>query len=101
FPGDLAKVRLPFKYQLSLLLVALAMILLPGIYLGFMAATAWGAWWWATHAWHWLFPMTRGVGYRISFLFLLAYITPLAVGLILLFFMFKCFFSRWRVVEFA
>src|SRR5438093_3801844 len=95
FTGSVPKVKLPLSYQLGLSLVAMAMLLLPGIYLGFMGLTGWGMWWWATHANHWLFPVAHGGGHRIFWVFLVLYITPLFVGGILLLFMFKCLFSKW------
>src|SRR5437867_12149251 len=76
FVGSVPRLKLHFSYQFSLTLVALAMILLPAIYLGIMASVGWGAWWWATHASDWLFPHERG-GRRIYFFLLLIYVAPI------------------------
>ena len=50
FRGTIPPVRPPWLYQLNLLVVTLAMVLLPLIYLALIAAVAWGGFWWATHA---------------------------------------------------
>src|SRR5262245_45683952 len=100
FAGTIPRLKLPAGYQLGLFLVAVAMVLLPGIYLGFMGLTAWGTFWWATHANNWLFPVEHGER-RIFGVVLVLYLIPIFMGGVLLLFMFKSFFSRWRVVGFA
>jgi len=100
FPGRMPAVRLAASYQFALCVIAAAMVLLPLIYLGFIALIGWGMWAWAIHAGNYFFPESHG-SRRIFGVLVLVYITPLLVGLILALFMLKCFFSRWRVVEFS
>jgi len=100
FTGNIPRLKLPASYQFSLLLVAFAMVLLPGVYLGFMGGLVWGIWWWATHATAWFFPVVGGRR-RIFFGFAILYLISLFAGALLLLFMFKNFFSKWRIVEFA
>jgi Zn-dependent protease with chaperone function len=100
FSGPMPQVRLPRGYQVGLVAVAFAMVLLPLLYLGFMALVGWGTWLWTTHAVEWFFPVSGGTRHVFWVLGIL-YVIPILIGLILLLFMFKSFFSNWRVIEFA
>ena len=101
FSGSAPRVGLSTGYKVGLFVVALGMVFLPLIYVGIIGSLGWGMWWWATHAVNWFFPRSSGGGLRFHWTIALAYLTPLAVGLILLLFMIKSLFSRWRVREYA
>lgn len=100
FSGPMPQVRVPRGYQFGLVAVAFAMVLLPLLYLGFMALVGWAVWLWATHAVDWFFPVSGGTRHVFWVLGVL-YVIPILIGLILLLFMFKSFFTNWRFVEFA
>lgn len=85
--------RTPLAYPIAALLVAVFMLLLPVLYCGFIGATAYAVYWHATHNTHLL--ETRF--WRIA---LFLYATPIAVGIVAVFFMFKPLFSRSRSVEY-
>jgi Zn-dependent protease with chaperone function len=93
-------VRLPAGYQLGLFWVAVAMVLLPLVYLGFIALVGWLDWIWATQGLDWFFPRIGGIR-RVFWPLVILYVVPLLVGFIRLLLMLKCFFSRWRTLEHA
>jgi Zn-dependent protease with chaperone function len=101
FSGPAPRVRLSAGYKVGLFVVALGMVLLPLIYVGIIGSVGWGMWWWATHAVNWFFSHSNSGGARFHWMIVLAYISPLVVGLMLLLFMIKSLFSRWRVHEYA
>ena len=90
FGGSVARTPVSFLYQLGLLVVALTMITLPLIYLAMIAAAAWGVYYWGAH---FTFLLASGGG-RLWILKLLAYLTPLFAGAVLVFFMIKPLFAR-------
>jgi Zn-dependent protease with chaperone function len=92
FTGGMRGARTPLVYQLGLMLVAGAILILPLLYLAFVAAAGYGVYWWATH----FVFLLQGRHYTI-YLFLaklLLYLTPLITGLIVLFFMIKPLLAR-------
>lgn len=87
FSGTIAATALPRSYRLGLLLVSVAMILVPLLYLLLVVAVGW------TLAWHltantWLFGSSLG---QVR---LLAYLAPAVAGTTLLFFMVKPILAR-------
>lgn len=74
-------------YRTGLVLVAMAMVLLPLVYLALVFATGWGVAWWARIAMDIL-------AHRFSILTLLLVATPLLAGVAVLFFMFKPLLAR-------
>ena len=81
-----------FFYQFGLLFVTAAMVLLPVLYAGLIAAAGWVVYFWATH-FHFLVTSMRG-GPRVFLFKLVLYCGPLFAGVVLVFFMVKPFFAR-------
>ncbi len=100
FSGQMKPVRVPARYKFALLVVAVAMILLPLIYLGIFAAMLWGIYWYAVHAFVFLFQ-TIGAPPRLKVLLLFLYLIPLLAGLLLAGFMLRPIFSRWPQLDFG
>lgn len=88
--GRIPHVKVAPAYRNGLALVALAMVLLPLIYLALIGATAWGVWLYATNATV-LFENAHG---RHLILCFLLYATPLLAGVTVVFFMFKPLLAR-------
>jgi hypothetical protein len=78
-------------YALGLMLAAGTTLLLPLLYLLFMAAVGWAVYYHAFH--HWQPLMGSGTGRILIFKFLV-YLAPLLAGLVVLFFMFKPLLAR-------
>jgi Zn-dependent protease with chaperone function len=87
FSGGVQPTTVSRLYQAGLALVSVAMVLLPLIYLSLIGALAWGIYYWATTFYSW-FGGVRG-GMPIMIL----YLSPLFVGVVLLFFMVKPLFA--------
>src|SRR4051794_11724147 len=82
FSGTLPKVRQRPLYGMALFIVAVAMVLLPLIYLGIIAATAWAV------VWHLKNDAGMIVGNGRSMLAtLIIYLTPALIGGVLVLFM--------------
>ena len=92
FGGPVANTPVSFFYQLGLVLVSVLMIVLPLVYLAMIAAAGYGVYLYATH-FTFLVTSIEGGG-RLYVVKLLAYITPLFVGAVLVFFMVKPLFAR-------
>lgn len=92
FGGPVRRTRAGLFYQLGLILVAGMMIILPLLYIAMIAAAAYGVYLYATHCAFLLKSMVGGV--YLYMLKLLAYFTPLFVGVVLVFFMIKPLFAR-------
>ena len=92
FGGPVPRTPVSFFYRIGLMLVAVMMVILPLIYLAMIGAAAYGVYYYATH-FTFMLSSTRGGG-RLYILKLLAYLTPLFVGLVLVFFMVKPLFAR-------
>lgn len=71
-------------YRVSLGLVAFAIVLLPVLYAAFIGWTAWGCVWWAQNG----YEIVAG-GESVNRWQALAFITPIVVGAILVFFLLK------------
>ncbi|HVR37322.1 MAG TPA: M48 family metalloprotease [Methylomirabilota bacterium] len=78
------------------MLVALAMVLLPLIYLKLLFGAAWGVYYHAVYHWD---PIMNWGGLRTPWMVLLQttiYLTPLLAGVVVVFFLFKPLFARRR-----
>lgn len=87
FEGEIEPVRVPWLYRLGMGVVALAMILLPLIYLAIIAGTAWAVWYHTVNHQS-LFDEIDST--QVAFLI---YVTPIVVGVILVIFMIKPLFA--------
>lgn len=92
FAGPVARTPVAFFYQLGLILVSVLMVILPLVYLAMIVAAGYAVYFYATH---FTFLLTsREGGGRLYLVQLLAYLTPLFVGVVLVFFMVKPLFAR-------
>jgi Zn-dependent protease with chaperone function len=91
FAGPVRRTRVSFFYGIGALLVALVMVMLPLVYLAMIGAAGCGLYWFATNCAFLLKPGHIG---RLYILQLLAYVGPLFIGAVLLFFMIKPLFAR-------
>jgi Zn-dependent protease with chaperone function len=82
-------VRVPLAYQFGLAIVAVAMLLLPAIYVALIGVLAAGTWYWATHAGAVIF----GAG-GISLYAAAAYVGPIFAGAAGVLFMIKPLFAQ-------
>jgi Zn-dependent protease with chaperone function len=90
FQGEIPRVRTSPTYKFGILTVCVVMILLPMIYLGLIGLVAFGVYY---HMVHDVGMLSAGRG-RGAAMVLLAYIAPLVIGVILIFFMIKPLFAR-------
>jgi Zn-dependent protease with chaperone function len=81
-------------YQLGLLIVAIFMILLPVVYVAFVAGVAYATYWYGVHA-KVLFSSYVG-GVHVLILKAILYLGPIVGGAIAVFFMFKPILARPR-----
>jgi Zn-dependent protease with chaperone function len=88
FSGQIDPTAISGTYRLALVLVMVAMILVPLLYISLIAAVAW-ALVWHLSANTWILSGTGGSQWR-----LLMYLTPAVVGGVLLFFMVKPILAR-------
>src|SRR6185436_9462239 len=88
FSGTIAPTAIAGSYRLGLLLVTIAMILVPLLYLLLIAGVAWFLFWHLTTN-AWILRGSSSMQWR-----LLGYLTPVLVGGTLLFFMVKPIFAR-------
>jgi hypothetical protein len=91
FNGTVPRTPVSLLYRLGLLIVALTMIVLPIVYVGFIAAAGFAVHYWATH---FTFLLGGGGGGRLMILKFLAYATPLVIGVVVVFFMIKPLLAR-------
>jgi len=92
FHAGIPRGRFSFLYQIGLVLVALVMVILPLIYLLMIVMAGWGVYYYAIHAKFLLTSMIGGG--RVYLLKLFAYLTPLFIGCVLVFFMIKPLFAQ-------
>jgi Zn-dependent protease with chaperone function len=92
FTGPITSAPVSFFYQLGLLLTAATMGILPIVYLAMIGCAGFGVYYYATHA-SFLVESARG-GFQIIMLGLIAYLTPLFTGGVMVFFMIKPLFAR-------
>lgn len=86
FRGEIPPARVGLTYRIALAVTALAMVLLPLVYLGLAVAAAGTVVWWTQFG---LVVFQSSV----SIWTLLIYLTPIAAGGIVVFFLFKPFFA--------
>ncbi len=90
----LARTQSPLPYRFSLIVVALAMVLLPLVYLAIIGLFGWSVWYYATHGYAVLSTQTDSLR-GIVILFML-YLGPLLAGGLLIFFLIKPIFAPAR-----
>jgi Zn-dependent protease with chaperone function len=90
FQGRIEPTRVSPLYQAGLGVVALAMVLLPLLYLALIAAMGWLVWWHLKHDGE-VFEHVRGRGYLLA---ALLYFGPAVAGGIFVLFLIKPLFSR-------
>lgn len=88
FSGTIRPTRLSLGYRGGLLVVAIAMLLLPLVYLGVIVLAGAAVWWHLTHNVSWI----QGAG-AIQFR-ILGYAAPALAGIVVTFFMIKPVFAR-------
>ncbi len=88
FRGEIRPVPLSPVYRGALAIVAVAMVLLPLVYVALVGGAAYGVYWFATHGW----SLLSGIGsFKLrGFVF----VTPLLAGAILVLFMIKPLLAR-------
>jgi Zn-dependent protease with chaperone function len=84
-----------FFYNFGLLLVAFTMVLLPVIYVALIGLAGWAVYY---HAFHHFEPIMAwgSRNWRVMLIKFFVYVTPIVVGLIIVFFMIKPLLSRRR-----
>ncbi len=92
--GELERTRTPLLYRFSLVVVAMAMVLLPVVYFAIVGLFGWGVYYYATHCYGMLSWHAYSV--RGTVLLFMLYLTPLLVGGILIFFLVKPIFAPRR-----
>lgn len=90
FQGNIRQQGTSFVYQIGLLLVTAAIVMLPVLYLALVILAGYGVYWWATE-FSWLLG---GVGGRAMLAKFTLYATPLFAGCVVLFFMVKPLLAR-------
>lgn len=90
FTGSITPTRVPLLYQAGLGVVALAMVLLPLVYIALIVAMGWLVWWHLVND----TGIMENVHGRAIVLALLAYIGPAVAGGIFILFLIKPLFSR-------
>ena len=90
FHGDIVPSKIGLLYQAGLAVVAFAMVLLPAIYIGLIAFTAWAVFYHLTNN----TGILEGGSGRGSVVLLILYLGPAVAGAILVAFMVKPFFAK-------
>lgn len=88
FQGDISPTHVAFSYKLGLVLVAIAMLILPAIYLSLIGLVGYGIYWHAVNDAD-ILNGRRGA----SFGSLCLYLAPILAGAVLILFMIKPFFA--------
>lgn len=94
FTGGIGATPVSLLYQLGLILAVLMMGLLPVVYVALTGVTAYGVYYYATHAFFLVQSMRWGI--QITLLRWVAYGAPLFAGVVMVFFMVKPLFARRR-----
>ena len=89
FQQPIPRSRVSVVYQIGLVFVAIAMVILPLLYLGLIALAGWATYHWATD-----FTSVMGGRGRVAVFRFGAYVAPLFAGVALVFFMVKPLFAR-------
>ncbi|WP_455366181.1 M48 family metalloprotease [Kaarinaea lacus] len=87
FTGTIPRVELPNSYKAGIVAVGITMVLLPLIYIGIIAMMGYGVLSHAVSNVSWM----QSLGYKFG---LVAYVTPIIVGLTVILFMIKPLFAR-------
>ncbi|MFO1094683.1 MAG: M48 family metalloprotease [Planctomycetaceae bacterium] len=90
FAGDFSRPRVTITHRLTALIVASVMILLPLIYVAFIAVIGWLTWWHASHDYVWL----SVPGGRIKILAAIAYFGLIVLGCLWVLSLIKPLFLR-------
>ncbi len=93
FQAVKARPRASILYQVSLLLVAITMLILPLIYLAFVGAIAYVVFYHATHNWSVQMKVALGGGPLAMGLMFLCYLIPILAGVVMVFVMLKPLFA--------
>ncbi len=88
--GQIKRVRKSPTYLIAILLVTICMVLLPMIYMGLIFVVGWGVYY---HLFNHAFMLNYGSG-RGKLFFILAYVSPLVIGVIMVLFMIKPLLAR-------
>ena len=90
FEGQITRPKTSVFYHIGLVLVAGTMLLLPLIYVAMVGAVGYAVYYHAVHNWHPIMDLGgfHGGGRVVIFKFLV-YFTPLAAGIVVVFFMFR------------
>jgi Zn-dependent protease with chaperone function len=91
FESRLPRTSVSPLYQIGLLIVAAAMIVLPILYLSLVGLVGFATYWWARYG---TFVFVGGVNIHLIILEGLLYLAPLIGGIIAVFFMFKPLLAR-------
>ncbi len=92
-PEKIAPVRTPIGYLLALAIVAAIMVLLPILYIGLIALTAYGVYWHFAYS-DWFGSLLDTARGKAKIFVIMLYLAPGVVGGILVLFMLKPFFRR-------
>jgi Zn-dependent protease with chaperone function len=92
FGSGISPARVSFFYQAGLLLVAVVMLILPLLYLAMIAGAGWAVYYYAIHCKFLVTSME--VGPRLYILQVIAYVLPMFIGGLMIFFMVKPLFAR-------
>ncbi len=94
FDQPIARPRTRFFYQVSLLLVTIAMVLLPLVYLTLVCGAAWGVYYHATHHWSSIMGFGGTRSGRLVIIKFIIWFVPLFTGCVVVFFMLKPLLAR-------
>ena len=89
FDQPIVRPKTGFFYHVCLIIVALAMLILPLIYLVFVGTLVWLTYHHAVYDWAPIMTLGGFTGGRIMIFKLLVYAAPLGAGIVVIFFMFK------------
>jgi len=98
FAGRLEPVPISFRYKAALFGVAVGMGLLPLLYLALLGIVGYGIYLYATSTTGFFFPELGGHRRAFGPLVFL-YFVPILIGIVLLVFLIKPLFVRWRMLE--
>lgn len=92
FEGLVPRTPTSILYHVGLLFVTVVMLLLPVLYVALIGTAIWGV---SLYAWHFVFLIaSMDGGARLFLVKLMAYLGPLFIGVVIVFFMIKPIFAR-------
>lgn len=80
FDGKLERAGASMGYRIGIILVFVAMIMLPVLYAGIIAATVWAVWWHMSHS---AVMFNHITGVRVTLLMGVIYVAPIIAGAVL------------------